>query len=66
MDLKIFVICDDDIWLAWWIERDVAERGRTLDSVLKQYLLTVKPSYDQFIKPTIDYSDLIIPGTPEN
>ena len=60
------MICDDDERLARRITRDMGERERTLESVLKQYWLTVKPSYNSFIAPTMKYADLIIKGTEEN
>ncbi|MCK5812362.1 MAG: uridine kinase [Clostridiales bacterium] len=61
MDIKVFVDTDSDIRLARRIERDVNERGRSLDSVLKQYLETVKPMHDQFVEPSKKHADLIIP-----
>ncbi|MGA3558008.1 uridine kinase, partial [Lactiplantibacillus plantarum] len=48
------------------IQRDVKERGRTLDSVINQYLATVKPMYHQFVEPTKRYADLIVPEGGEN
>ncbi len=61
MDIKVFVDTDSDIRLARRIERDVNDRGRSLGSVLKQYLETVKPMHDQFVEPSKKYADLIIP-----
>lgn len=61
MDLKIFVLTDDDIRLARRIQRDIADRGRTVQDVLTQYNRFVKSSYDEFIKPTMKYADIIIP-----
>ena len=61
MDLKIFVLTDDDIRLARRIQRDIADRGRTVQDVLAQYNRFVKSSYDEFIKPTMKYADIIIP-----
>ncbi len=66
MDLKIFVLTDDDIRLARRIERDISERGRTIESVLAQYNRFVKTSYDEFIKPTMKYADIIIPNGKTN
>ena len=61
MDIKIFVDTDADVRIIRRIIRDIEERGRTLDSVIKQYLTTVKPAHDQFIEPMKKYADLIIP-----
>ena len=61
MDLKIFVLTDDDIRLARRIQSDIADRGRTVQDVLTQYNRFVKSSYDEFIKPTMKYADIIIP-----
>jgi uridine kinase len=66
MDLKIFVLTPDDIRLARRIERDIAERGRTVVDVLAQYCRFVKPAYDDFIKPTMKHADLIIPFSVRN
>ena len=49
MDIKVFVDTDDDIRIIRRIQRDIKERGRTLDSVIGQYLATVKPMYHQFV-----------------
>jgi len=61
MDIKVYVDTDSDIRLIRRIERDVNERGRSLDSVIEQYLKTVKPMHEQFIEPSKKYADLIIP-----
>ncbi|KZW02743.1 uridine kinase [Exidia glandulosa HHB12029] len=61
-DLKIFVQCDSDLMLARRIRRDVAERGRTVEGVLDQYLRFVKPAYDNFVLPSSKYADIIVPG----
>ncbi|MGX4644633.1 MULTISPECIES: uridine kinase [Holzapfeliella] len=66
MDIKIYVDTDDDIRIIRRIKRDMQERGRTLDSVIDQYLSAVKPMYHQFIEPTKRYSDLIVPEGGEN
>ena len=60
-DIKIFVDTPSDIRLIRRIKRDISERGRSLESILKQYEDTVIPSHDQFIEPTKKYADLIIP-----
>ncbi|KXN84721.1 Uridine-cytidine kinase-like 1 [Leucoagaricus sp. SymC.cos] len=62
-DLKIFVQCDSDLMLARRIKRDVKERGRSVEGVLDQYLRFVKPSYDNFVRPTATYADIIVPGS---
>lgn len=61
MDIKIFVDTDADIRIIRRITRDIRERGRTLESVIGQYLSTVKPAHEQFIEPTKKFADLIIP-----
>ena len=65
MDLKIFVMTDD-IRLSRRIQRDIAERGRTVEDVLAQYNRFVKTSYDEFIKPVMKYADIIIPHGRSN
>jgi len=64
-DLKIFVDTDADIRLARRIQRDTLERGRDVESVLTQYLETVKPSHQAFIDPSKKNADVIIPGDRE-
>jgi len=66
MDIKVFVDTDDDLRIIRRIQRDMKERGRTLDSVIGQYLATVKPMYHQFVEPTKRYADLIVPEGGEN
>ena len=66
MDLKIFVDTDSDERLIRNIQRDVVERGRTVDDVLDRYLNVLKPMHEQFIEPTKKYADLIIPQGGEN
>ena len=60
-DVKIFVDTDLDLCLIRRIERDVKERGRTLESVLEQYQKTVKPMYHEFVESSKRYADIIIP-----
>ena len=60
-NLKIFVDADPDVRFIRRLERDVRERGRTPESVIHQYLETVRPSHLQFIEPTKRYADVIIP-----
>lgn len=66
MDIKIYVDTDDDIRIIRRIKRDMEERGRTLDSVIHQYLSVVKPMYHQFIEPTKRYADVIVPEGGRN
>lgn len=61
MDIKVYVETDDDVRLARRILRDIHERGRTVDSVINQYLEVVKPMHHQFTEPTKRYVDIIIP-----
>jgi len=61
LDIKIFVDTDPDVRILRRIKRDIRDRGRTLESVVKQYLSTVKPAHNQFIEPTKKYADIIIP-----
>lgn len=60
--IKIFVESDDDIRFIRRLIRDTKERGRSIESVINQYLTTVKPMYYAFIKPTKRYADMIIPN----
>lgn len=61
-DIKLFVEADEDIRFIRRLKRDTQERGRTLDSVINQYLSTVKPMHYAFVKPTKRYADIIIPN----
>jgi len=61
MDIKIFVDTDDDLRFIRRLQRDVNERGRTVESVIKQYLETVRPMHEQFVEPSKRYADVIIP-----
>jgi uridine kinase len=61
-DIKIFVEADDDLRFIRRLKRDIQERGRTLESVIKQYIDTVKPMHYAFVKPTKRYADIIIPN----
>ena len=61
MDIIIFVDTDADLRIIRRIVRDINERGRTLESVIDQYINTVKPAHDQFIEPTKKFADIIIP-----
>jgi len=61
MDIRIFVDCDSDVRLSRVIQRDMEERGRNVQDVLKRYEETVRPSHLQFIEPTKRFADIIIP-----
>ena len=60
-DVKIFVDTDADIRLIRRLQRDIAERGRTAESVIRQYLTTVRPMHLEFVEPSKRYADVIIP-----
>lgn len=66
LDMKIFVDTDSDVRIIRRILRDMKERGRTLDSVILQYMNTVRPAHLQFIEPTKRYADIIIPEGGQN
>lgn len=61
-DLKVFLDTDADLRLIRRLQRDVAERGRSAESVIEQYLATVRPAHEQFIEPSKRYADVIIPN----
>ena len=61
MDVKVFVDTDADIRFIRRVQRDMAERGRTLASVIDQYMATVKPMHEEFVEPSKRYADLIVP-----
>jgi uridine kinase len=61
LDLKIFVDTDPDLRLARRLERDISERGRSVESVIAQYFATVRPMHLEFVEPSRRYADLIIP-----
>src|SRR5262245_59288606 len=61
MDIKIFVDTADDLRFVRRLQRDVHERGRTVESVIKQYLDTVRPMHEQFVEPSKRFADVIIP-----
>jgi uridine kinase len=66
MDVKVFVDADDDVRFIRRLRRDVAERGRTMDSVVDQYLGTVKPMHLEFVEPCKRYADIIVPQGGHN
>ena len=65
-DVKIYVDTDADIRLIRRLKRDIAERGRTVESVVKQYESTVRPMHMEFVEPSKRYADLIVPEGGEN
>lgn len=66
MDMKLFVDTDADIRILRRLVRDINERGRTLESVIDQYVTAVRPMHNQFIEPTKRYADIIIPEGGQN
>jgi len=64
--MKLFVDTDQDICFIRRLQRDVTERGRTVESVINQYLQTVRPSYIEFVEPTKRFADVIIPEGGRN
>ncbi|MDZ7373023.1 MAG: uridine kinase [candidate division KSB1 bacterium] len=66
MDLRVYVDTDPDVRFVRRLQRDLNERGRTLDSVVRQYLETVRPMHLQFVEPSRWHADIIIPGGGEN
>ncbi|MCP8616953.1 uridine kinase [Salirhabdus salicampi] len=66
MDIKVFVDTDADIRIIRRLMRDINERGRTIDSVIDQYVNIVRPMHLQFIEPTKRYADIIIPEGGQN
>ncbi len=65
-DMKIFVDTDADLRFLRRLQRDVAERGRTVQSVIQQYLTTVRPMHLEFVEPSKRYADVIIPEGGQN
>ncbi|MBW8383593.1 MAG: uridine kinase [Youngiibacter sp.] len=66
MDVKIYVDTDADLRILRRLVRDIRDRGRTMESVIEQYLTVVRPMHLQFIEPTKRYADLIIPEGGKN
>lgn len=66
MDIKVFVDTDADLRMVRRLMRDIKERGRTLDSVIDQYIQNVRPMHLQFVEPTKRYADIIIPEGGQN
>jgi uridine kinase len=66
MDVKVFVDTDDDIRFIRRLQRDIGQRGRTVQSVIDQYLGTVKPMHLDFVEPSKRYADIIVPQGGHN
>jgi len=66
MDIKVYVDTDADVRFIRRLQRDMHERGRSLDSVVQQYLDTVRPMHLKFVEPSKRYADIIIPGGGHN
>jgi len=66
MDIKLFIDTDADVRILRRLERDIRERGRTFDSVSRQYLESVRPMHLEFVEPSKRYADLIVPEGAEN
>jgi len=66
MDIKIFIDADADERLLRRIKRDILERGRSIDSVMNQYIRTVKPMHLEFVEPSKHWADIIVPRGVEN
>jgi uridine kinase len=66
MDIKVFVDTDDDTRFIRRLQRDITQRGRTVQSVIDQYLSTVKPMHLEFVEPSKRYADIIIPQGGHN
>lgn len=66
MGIKVFVDCDSDVRLSRVIRRDIVERGRKIETVLDRYAKTVRPSHLQFIEPTKQFADIIVPEGGNN
>lgn len=62
MDIKVFVDIDADIRFIRRLKRDISERGRTVESIINQYLNTVRPMHLKFVEPSKKYADIVIPG----
>ena len=65
-DLKVYIDTDADLRFIRRLTRDVAERGRTIDSIIAQYVTTVRPGHEQYIEPSRRHADLIVPFDVDN
>lgn len=66
MDIKLYVDTDADLRIIRRMLRDIKERGRSIDSVIEQYISVVRPMHNQFVEPTKRYADIIIPEGGQN
>ena len=66
MDIKLFIDADADVRILRRLDRDILERGRSFESVRRQYLESVRPMHLEFVEPSKRYADLIIPGGAQN
>jgi uridine kinase len=66
MDIKLFIDADADVRMLRRLDRDIRDRGRSFDSVQRQYLDSVRPMHLEFVEPSKRYADLIIPGGAQN
>ncbi|XP_043925287.1 uridine-cytidine kinase-like 1 [Protopterus annectens] len=66
LDMKVFVDTDSDIRLVRHLRRDIMERGREISGVIKQYNKFVKPAFEQYIEPTVQVADIVVPRGGEN
>lgn len=66
LDFKIYIRVDPDICLLRRVKRDILKRGRQIEGIAAQYLATVKPMYDRYIRGYIDYADVIVAGGGKN
>lgn len=67
LDMKVFVETDSDIRLIRRLKRDVSQRGRDINGIIKQYNKFVKPAFEQYIEPTVQVADIVVPkGQQEN
>lgn len=65
-DIKLYVDTPDDVRFIRRLQRDINERGRSVDSIINQYLETVRPMHEMFVEPSKRYADIIIPEGGEN
>ena len=66
MDLRVFVDAPADLRILRRLRRDVRERGRSIESVIEQYLATVRPMHDAFVEPSKRYADIVVPTDGES
>lgn len=66
LDLKIFIHCDADIALCRRVVRDIQERGRDATEVLTRYNRFVREDFNNFVKPSMKYADIVLPGGAHN